>query len=136
MGKKIEYFLNKDNKDIKILAAARAGDLMGKVIVFNEKDKKWYVSHRNLSQLYGEIAYEASGFREISLEKAQSIFNDIPPDEILFPSIEMNNFVVYYLKNEINSEFKEAVDEWIKLKELNIQKDYESWKLYVSKNNK
>jgi hypothetical protein len=52
------------------------------------------------------------------------------------PSIKMNNFIMDYLKKEINSKRKEAINEWIKLKELNIPKDYKSWKLYVSKNNK
>jgi hypothetical protein len=50
------------------------------------------------------------------------------------PSTKMNNFISDYLKNEINSKRKDAMDEWIKLKELNIPKDYKSWKLNVLKN--
>jgi hypothetical protein len=46
----------------------------------------------------------------------------------------MNNFIADYLKNEIGSKRKDAMDEWIKLKELNIPKDYKSWKLYILKN--
>ncbi|MDR1986976.1 MAG: hypothetical protein LBP88_08415 [Treponema sp.] len=46
----------------------------------------------------------------------------------------MNNFIADYLKNEIGSKRKDAIDEWIRLKELNIPKDYKSWKLYILKN--
>jgi hypothetical protein len=52
------------------------------------------------------------------------------------PSTKMNNFITDYLQNEINSKRKDAMNEWIKLKEINIPKDYKSWKLYVSKNSK
>jgi hypothetical protein len=52
------------------------------------------------------------------------------------PSTKMNNFIMDYLKNEIYSKRKDALNEWRKLKELNIQKDYKSWKLYVNKNKK
>ncbi|MDR1179727.1 MAG: SAP domain-containing protein [Spirochaetales bacterium] len=51
------------------------------------------------------------------------------------PSAKMNNFITDYLKNETDSKRKDAVNEWIKLKELNIPKDYKSWKLYILKNN-
>ena len=44
-----------------------------------------------------------------------------------------NNFLMDYLKNEINSKRKDAMIEWHKLKELNIPKDYKSWKKYMSK---
>ncbi|MHB9291752.1 hypothetical protein Holit_00835 [Hollandina sp. SP2] len=50
------------------------------------------------------------------------------------PSTKMNNFITDYLKNKINSKRKDAMDEWNKLKELNIPKDYKSWKLYILKN--
>jgi hypothetical protein len=49
------------------------------------------------------------------------------------PSTKMNNFIMDYLKNEIGSKRKNAMDEWIKLKELNIPKDYNSWKEYMNK---
>jgi hypothetical protein len=52
------------------------------------------------------------------------------------PSTKMNNFIMDYLKNEINSKRKDALNEWRKLKELNIPKNYKSWKLYAVKNNK
>jgi hypothetical protein len=50
------------------------------------------------------------------------------------PSTKMNNFIMDYLKNEINSKRSDALNEWRKLKELNIPKNYNSWKLYVAKN--
>jgi hypothetical protein len=49
------------------------------------------------------------------------------------PSTKMNNFIMDYLKNEIGSKRKDAIDEWTKLKELNIPKDYNSWKEYMNK---
>lgn len=48
------------------------------------------------------------------------------------PSTKMNNFIMDYLRNEINSKRKDAMAEWIKLKGLNILKDYKSWKEYVN----
>ena len=40
----------------------------------------------------------------------------------------MNNFIMNYLKNENDAKRKDAMNEWVKLKELNIPKDYKSWK--------
>jgi hypothetical protein len=49
------------------------------------------------------------------------------------PSTKMNNFIMDYLENEVNSKRKDAMDEWYKLKELDIPKDYKSWKKYMEK---
>ena len=49
------------------------------------------------------------------------------------PSTKMNNFIMDYLKNETNSKRKDAMEEWYKLKELDIPKDYGSWKKYTVK---
>ena len=44
------------------------------------------------------------------------------------PSTKMNNFIMDFLKNENGAKRKDAIDEWKKLKELNIPKNYKSWK--------
>jgi hypothetical protein len=79
MGKELKYFL----KNEKILIAAWP-EPFGSTICFYEKEKKWRVIPDTLFQIEGEIAFEyGSSFRQASLEEAQSIFGDIPPDETL-----------------------------------------------------
>jgi hypothetical protein len=79
MGKELVYFLRNN----RILVAAWPET--GTTIIFHEKEKKWGVCTSSLFQIEGEIAFEyGSSFRQASLEEAQSIFGDIPPDETLF----------------------------------------------------
>jgi hypothetical protein len=46
------------------------------------------------------------------------------------PSTKMNNFLMDYLNNEKGSKRKDAMKEWEILKNLEIKKDYKSWKEY------
>ena len=49
------------------------------------------------------------------------------------PSTKMNNFIMDYLQYEKDKKRKDAMDEWEKLKTLNIPKDYKSWKNWKRK---
>jgi hypothetical protein len=83
MGKELLFFL----RDEKILLAAQRGKTFEKAILFYEEEKKWRICSDTLFQIEGEIAFEwGSSFRQASLEEAQSIFSDTPPDETLFNS--------------------------------------------------
>jgi hypothetical protein len=44
------------------------------------------------------------------------------------PSAKFNNFITDYLKNEKGKTRIDAIKAWGKLKEMNIPKDYNSWK--------
>lgn len=48
------------------------------------------------------------------------------------PSTLFNNFISDFLKNEEDITRKEALDQWEKLKTLDIKKDYKSWKKHNS----
>ena len=48
----------------------------------------------------------------------------------------MNNFITDYLKNENGSNKNNALSEWKILKELDIPKDYKSWKEFKNNNKK
>ena len=49
------------------------------------------------------------------------------------PSTKMNNFIMDYLQHEKGKKRKDAMDEWEKLKTLNMPKDYKSWKNWKRK---
>ena len=63
----------------------------------------------------------------IKLNQAEGSFKKIPVGRHI-------NFISDFLANEKNSTREQAVAEWRKLKEMNIPKDYESWKVYRNRN--
>lgn len=44
------------------------------------------------------------------------------------PSAKFNNFISDYLKNETGKNRTDAINAWDKLKQMNVPKDYDSWK--------
>jgi hypothetical protein len=48
------------------------------------------------------------------------------------PSTKYNNFIIDFLRNEKWEKRKDAIKEWFVLKELDIPKDYKSWKAYTN----
>lgn len=63
----------------------------------------------------------------IKLNQTEGSFKKIPVGRYI-------NFVSDYLTNEKNSTREQAINEWKKLKKLDVTKDYKSWKKYNEKN--
>lgn len=114
------------NRHTKIFIQSQANKLVPKLKL---KSGVWYRLNRWREEQITKgrkITYGDLINHFIQLNQAEQKFEKVPVGRYI-------NFLSDFLANEKNATRKRAIKEWKKLKKLNIEKDYRSWKRYKMK---
>ncbi len=121
LDKSLQIINYTSNKETKNFIRSGALKIAPKLKI---KSGVWYRLNRwrdeqiikDLKITYGDLIQQF-----IKLNQTEESFQKVPVGRYI-------NFVADYLANEKNSTREQAIKEWKKLKQLDIIKDYKSWK--------
>jgi len=121
LDKSLQIINYTSNKETKNFIRSEALKITPKLKI---KSGVWYRLNRwRDEQITKDIKITYGGLIQqfIKLNQTEGSFQKVPIGRYI-------NFIADYLSNEKNSTREQAIKEWKKLKQLDIIKDYKSWK--------